>query len=197
MPLSSPLPRRLVLLGPPGSGKGTQASRLSEELRIPAISTGEILRAQQQLDTVHGAELRRYLDRGELVPDSLVVEIIRHRLADADTADGFILDGFPRTSAQAMALDSMLGELQRPLQAAVYLRIGAPALIERLRHRYGTTLDQRSDDRPEVVEHRMEVYLAQTTPLIEYYRGSGRLLEVDGEQDPERVYGAILKALAG
>ena len=185
-------PRRLVLLGPPGSGKGTQAARLSLELGIPAISTGDILRARES-DTAHGGELRRYLDRGELVPDSLVIDIIRHRLKDEDTARGFILDGFPRTSAQAVALDSMLGELKRPIQAAVYLAIPAPALIERLRHR--NAIEQRSDDRPEVVTHRIEVYLAQTAPLIGYYRGDGRLVEVDGGREPEAVYQAILRRI--
>jgi adenylate kinase len=186
-------PRRLVLLGPPGSGKGTQAARLSLELGIPAISTGDILRAQQDADTAHGGELRRYLDRGELVPDSLVVDIIRHRLRDEDTAAGFILDGFPRTSAQALALDSMLGQLERPIQAAIYLAIAAPALIERLRHR--NAIEQRSDDRPEVVTHRIQVYIAQTAPLIDYYRRSGRLLEVDGGREPEAVYRSILERI--
>ena len=195
MPLRSVTPRRLVLLGPPGSGKGTQAGRLAIELGIPAISTGEILRAQQESDTSHGAELRLYLDRGELVPDRLVVEIIRHRLSDSDTSDGFILDGFPRTSTQGRALDLMLGELRRPLQLALYLAIGAPALIERLKQR--DALEQRSDDRAEVVAHRIEVYLAKTTPLIDYYRHDGRLREIAADRTPEEVYRAILRALQG
>jgi len=193
--MKSGAPRRLVLLGPPGSGKGTQAARLSLELGIPAISTGDILRAQQEADTLHGGELRRYLDRGELVPDSLVIDIIRHRLQDPDTKNGFILDGFPRNGGQGEALDSMLEELRRRIEAAIYLAIAAPALVERLRHRIA--VEQRSDDRPEVVAHRIDVYLAQTTPLIEYYRRDGRLLEIAAEQAPDVVYGSILKALAG
>ena len=187
-------PRRLVLLGPPGSGKGTQAARLSLELRIPAISTGDILRAQQA-DTARGGELRDYLDRGELVPDRLVIDIIRHRLQDEDTAPGFILDGFPRTSAQAVALDSTLGELERPIQRVIYLAIPASALVERLKHR--NLIEQRSDDRPEVVAHRIEVYVAQTAPLIDYYRRDGRLLEVDGSQDAWAVHRAILRRILG
>jgi adenylate kinase len=195
MQMSVRTPRRLVLLGPPGSGKGTQATRLSRELGIPAISTGDILRAQQEVDSVHGGELRRYLDRGELVPDSLVIDIIRHRLQDPDTASGFILDGFPRTGAQGEALDSMLKELVRPIEAAIYLAIAARALVERLRHR--NVIEQRSDDRPEVVAHRIEVYLAQTTPLIEYYRRDLRLLEIAADRAPQEVYQSILNALRG
>jgi adenylate kinase len=184
-----------VLLGPPGSGKGTQATRLSRELGIPAISTGDILRAQQEVDSVHGGELRRYLDRGELVPDSLVIDIIRHRLQDPDTASGFILDGFPRTGGQGEALDSMLEGLARPIEAAIYLAIATGALVERLRHR--NVIEQRSDDRPEVVAHRIEVYLAQTTPLIDYYRRDRRLLEIAADRAPQEVYRSIVDALRG
>jgi len=190
MRVKSRAPRRLVLLGPPGCGKGTQAVRLSFELGIPAISTGDILRAQQEADTLHGGQLRFYLDRGELVPDSLVIDIIRHRLQDPDTKKGFILDGFPRTGGQGVALDSMLEELHRPIEVAIYLKIAAPALVERLRHRNAT--EQRSDDRPQVVAHRIEVYLTQTAPLIDYYRRTGRLLEVDADRTPDEVYRSIL-----
>jgi len=218
----SPRPVHLVLLGPPGSGKGTQAARLSLALRIPAISTGDILRAQQQADSTHGGQLRHYLDHGELVPDSLVIDIIRHRLGDPDTVNGFILDGFPRTGAQGEALDSMLDALQRPIDAAVYLAIPPATLIDRLSHRYvcprcgavsspaaippgttptcpvdGSALTQRSDDRPEVVRHRIEVYLVQTAPLTEYYRRGHRLVEVDSDRSPELVYQSIRAGLAG
>ena len=182
-------PLHLVLLGPPGSGKGTQASRLSEAMRIPAISTGDILRAQLQAASTHGDQLRQYLDRGELAPDALVIEIIRHRLGDPDTERGFILDGFPRTGAQGEALDLMLDGLHRPIDAAVYLAIPSTALMERLGHRH------RTDDRPEIVGHRIEVYLAQTAPLIEYYRRGRRLVTVDGAGSPDQVYLAIRAGL--
>jgi adenylate kinase len=207
------------MLGPPGSGKGTQAARLAKFLEIPAISTGDILRAQQVEAGTGAQEVRRYLDRGELVPDTLVIEIIRHRLSDPDASGGFILDGFPRTSAQGRALDSMLELLGRPLDAVIYLAIPIRALIERLGHRYvcpacgalaalaespaaapccaldGTPLVQRSDDRPEVVRHRIEVYLQRTAPLTDYYLAKNRLLQVDGDRPPEAVYESILGLL--
>lgn len=179
----------LVLLGPPGSGKGTQASRLSADFQIPAISTGDILRAQEEAATPFSDQLRRYLDGGELVPDGLVIEIIRHRLHDPDTRQGFILDGFPRTVAQAAALDSMLEALTRPVDAVVYLKIAAAALLERL------TLRHRADDRPEIVAHRIDIYVAQTAPLIEYYRAAGKLISVEADMPLEDVAAAIRAAL--
>jgi adenylate kinase len=188
-------PLHLVLLGPPGSGKGTQAIRLSQALGIPAISTGDILRAQLQAASTHGDQLHRYLDRGELVPDALVIEIIRHRLGDPDTENGFILDGFPRTLTQGEALDLMLEGLGRPIDAVVYLAIHPTALMERLGHRYGSGPVQRADDRPEIVSHRIDVYLAQTAPLIDYYRRGNRLVTVDGEGSPDQVYRAIRAGL--
>lgn len=188
-------PLHLVLLGPPGSGKGTQAIRLSQALGIPAISTGDILRAQLRAASAHGDQLQRYLDRGELAPDTLVIEIIRHRLGDPDMVNGFILDGFPRTGAQGEALDLMLEGLHRPIDAVVYLAIPATALTERLGHRYGSGPVPRTDDRPEIARHRMEVYLAQTAPLIEYYRRGCRLVTVDGAGTPDQVYLAIRAGL--
>ena len=133
----------LVLLGPPGSGKGTQAALLTEKYRIPAIATGDILRAQVEAGTPQGQQVRSYLDRGELVPDQLVVDIIRHRLSEPDTEAGFILDGFPRTVPQAQALDAMLAELQRPLDAVLYLQVDRQSLQDRLGQRH------RQDDRPD------------------------------------------------
>ena len=135
--------------------------------------------------------MRSYLERGELVPDVLVINIIRQRLGDGDTARGFILDGFPRTVAQGEALDSMLHGLQRPIDAAIYLAIRPAALIARLDHRH------RGDDLPEVVRHRIEVYLEQTAPLIEYYRRRGRLKDVDADQAQDQVYQDIMKGLGG
>ncbi len=184
------VPTHLVMLGPPGSGKGTQAARLSADMGIPAISTGDILRAQEQADSAHHGQLRRYLDRGELVPDELVIDIIRHRLSDPDTVNGFILDGFPRTAAQAEALDAMLEALHHPIDVAIYLSIPAATLLERLGHRH------RPDDRPEVVRHRIEVYLEQTAPLIDYYRRTGRLLEIGADRSPDEVYASLTAGLA-
>jgi len=175
----------LVLLGPPGSGKGTQAARLTEKYRIPAIATGDILRAQVEAGTPQGQRVKSYLDRGELVPDQLVVDIIRHRLSQPDTEAGFILDGFPRTVPQAQALDAMLSELQRPLDAVLYLQVDRQALLDRLGQRH------RQDDRPDIADHRIDVFLDQTAPLIGYYRDQGKLRLIDGARPPELVAAAI------
>jgi adenylate kinase len=175
----------LVLLGPPGSGKGTQAARMTQKYGIPAIATGDILRAQVEAGTRLGQRVRSYLDRGELVPDQLVVDIIRHRLAEPDTEAGFILDGFPRTVPQAQALDAMLAELQRPLDAVLYLEVDRQSLRERLEQRH------REDDRPEIVDHRIDVFLEQTAPLIGYYRDLGKLRLSDAARPSELVEAAI------
>ena len=175
----------LVLLGPPGSGKGTQAARLTQKYGIPAIATGDILRAQVEAGTPLGQRVRSYLDRGELVPDQLVVDIIRQRLSQPDTEAGFILDGFPRTLPQARALDAMLAELQRPLDAVLYLETDRQSLLDRLGHRH------RQDDRADIADHRIDVFLQQTAPLIGYYRDEGKLRLIDGAQPPEAVAGAI------
>jgi adenylate kinase len=175
----------LVLLGPPGSGKGTQAARLTEEYRIPAIATGDILRAQVEAGTPLGNRVKAYLDRGELVPDSLVVDIIQHRLSDPDTQHGFILDGFPRNVPQAQALDAMLAALRRPLDAVLYLQVDRQALRDRLGQRH------RSDDRQDIVDHRIDVFLEQTARLVDYYRDQGKLKLIDGAQPPEVVAAAI------
>ena len=184
----------LVLLGPPGSGKGTQAARLTEKYGIPAIASGDILRAQVEAGTPLGKRVRSYLDRGELVPDQLMVDIIRHRLSEPDTEAGFILDGFPRTVPQAQALDAMLAELQRPLDAVLYLEVDRQSLLDRLGQRH------RGDDRPEIASHRIDVFLEQTAPLIGYYRDQGKLRLIDAARTPEEVERAIeevIGSLAG
>ena len=175
----------LVLLGPPGSGKGTQAAMLSEKYRIPAISTGDVLRAQVNAGTPLGKRVKAYLDRGELVPDSLVVDLIQHRLSDPDTQQGFILDGFPRTVPQAQALDAMLAALDRPLDAVLYLQVDPQATRERLGQRH------RGDDREAIIDHRLEVFLDQTAPLVSYYQDQGKLKLIDGAQPPEVVAASI------
>jgi adenylate kinase len=184
----------LVLLGPPGSGKGTQAAMLSDKYGIPAIATGDILRAQVANGTPLGQRVKAYLDRGELVPDSLVVDLIQHRLLDPDTQQGFILDGFPRTVPQAQALDSMLAALDRPLDAVLYLQVEPQAVKERLGQRH------RSDDLEGIVDHRLDVFLDRTAPLIRYYNDHGKLKVIDGAQPPEVVAASIedvIRELAG
>jgi adenylate kinase len=175
----------LVLLGPPGSGKGTQAAILSEKYRIPAISTGDVLRAQVEAGTILGQRVKAYIDRGELVPDSLVVDLIQHRLLDPDTQQGFILDGFPRTVPQAQALDSMLAALDRPLDAVLYLQVDPQAVRERLGQRH------RGDDLQGVIDHRLDVFLQQTAPLISYYQAEGKLKLIDGARPPDGVAASI------
>ncbi len=179
----------LVLLGPPGSGKGTQAALLSEKYGIPAISTGDVLRAQVEAGIPLGKRVKAYLDRGELVPDSLVVDLIQHRLLDPDTQQGFILDGFPRTLPQAQALDTMLAALDRPLDAVLYLQVDPQAVRERLGQRH------RGDDRQSVIDHRLDVFLDQTAPLISYYQEEGKLKLIDGSQPPEVVAASIEDAI--
>jgi adenylate kinase len=183
----------LVLLGPPGSGKGTQAEALRASYGIPHIATGDIFRALVQADTPLGAQLKGYLDRGELVPDGVVIDVIRHRLGLPDAQDGFILDGFPRTVPQAQALDALLAELGRPLDAVLYLQADRQTLIERLTHR--AQLEDRSDDRPDVIPHRIDVFLEQTAPLIDYYRQQNKLKLIDGSQTPDRVGAALREVI--
>lgn len=184
----------LVMLGPPGSGKGTQATRLTEKYRIPHIATGDIFRAQAESGTPLGAEVKAYLDRGELVPDELAIDVIRHRLAQPDAQHGFVLDGFPRTVPQAQALDALLAELGRPLDAVLYLEVDRQALIERMLQR--AQVEGRSDDQPDVIRHRIEVFLEQTAPLIDYYRRQSKLRLIDGTRAPEEVAAAIDAILA-
>ena len=179
----------LVLLGPPGSGKGTQAARLTATYGIPQIATGDILRAAVDAGAPLGQQVKAYMDRGELVPDRLVVDIIRHRLAEPDTQQGFILDGFPRTVPQAEALDALLTELRRPLDAVIYLQVDRQSLLDRLGHR--AEVDQRSDDRPEIIAHRIDVFVDQTAPLIDYYRRQSKLRLIDGTRPAEEVAAAI------
>jgi adenylate kinase len=167
---------------------------LSAKYAIPAIATGDILRAHVARGTPLGKRVKAYLDRGELVPDDLVVDIIRHRLSDPDTQQGFILDGFPRTVRQAQALDSMLTALDRPLDAVLYLQLDPQAVKERLGHRH------RSDDLEGIVDHRLDVFLDRTAPLIRYYNDQGKLKVIDGARPPEQVAASIqevVQAVAG
>jgi adenylate kinase len=212
----------LIVFGAPGAGKGTQSAYLIETYRIPAIATGDMLRAQRRAGTALGDQVKGYMDRGELVPDSLMVEVVRDRLQQPDAQDGFILDGFPRTVDQAEALDAMLDQLGRRIDAVIYLRVSRQVLIDRLSHRYscrtcdavynfrpeqartlprcrvdGGELYQRPDDHPDIVARRIDVFIKHTAPLIDYYSAQHKLENIDGQMSVADVRADITRRLAG
>jgi adenylate kinase len=186
-------PMRLVLLGPPGSGKGTQARLLADRLGIPAISTGEMLRAAVSEGTPLGQRVKAVMEAGELVSDDLMIALIRERMAAPDARAGFVLDGFPRTVDQAAALDRLLDGIGTDVSAVLNLSVPETALIDRLAGRSGQ--ENRSDDRRETVLERLRVYHEKTEPLVEFYRGRGLLTDVDGMGDiaeiADRIGGAL------
>lgn len=186
--------RRLLFLGPPGVGKGTQAQRLVQDLGVPQISTGDMLRAAVAAGSEVGRKARSYMDRGELVPDDVVIGVAELRLADADAADGFILDGFPRTVAQAEALDRILAKIGRELECVVVMEVAEEALVKRLLHR--STLEGRSDDNEETIRNRMRVYRTQTEPLVAHYRRRGIVRTLDGLGSMDEVAARIRTVLA-
>ena len=186
--------KRLLLLGPPGAGKGTQAQRLVEQLGIPQVSTGDMLRSAVAEGTEIGKQAKAVMDRGELVSDEIVIGLARERLSREDAREGFILDGFPRTVAQAEALDAMLDELGQKFERCVALVCGEDALVKRLLKR--AEIEGRADDNEETIRNRMQVYRDQTEPVVAYYRKRGLLVEVDGMADIETVAAAIQEALA-
>lgn len=204
----------IVLLGAPGAGKGTQAAKLVEEFAMPHISTGDMLRAAVKAGTPLGEKAKSFMDAGELVPDDVIIGLVTERLQDADTEKGFILDGFPRTSAQAVALDAELSKLGRPLDAALLVDVEPEVIVGRLTSRrmcracnyIGTAADavcpkcggemyQRDDDNEATVRNRLDVYEKSTAPLIDYYRGCDLLVSIDGDRDPNVVYADVKKAL--
>ena len=212
---------RLVLLGPPGAGKGTQAARLSERYGIPQISTGDILREHVQEGTALGIKARSYMDRGEYVPDDLVVQMVMDRLAEPDAEKGFILDGFPRTVAQARALERALADLGRPLDALLKFKISDDMAVRRLSGRWtcpnckrtynlefkppaeagicdfcGYALERRADDDELTVRRRIAVYAEQTEPLELFYWERGMLREVDAQAPEDQVTARTISALA-
>ena len=209
---------RIVLLGAPGSGKGTQAKRLAEKYKIPQISTGDLLRAAVEAKTPTGVQAKSSLDAGQLVPDQVVLDMIRDRMAKPDTQDGFILDGFPRNMMQAQALDAMLTKITSPLDAAILIAVDFDALIQRITgrrtcvscgtlfnvysspsrladrcDRCGGNLHHRSDDNEETIGNRLRVYEAQTTPLIAYYRNQNKLRTVQGVGEIQDIFSDVCK----
>jgi adenylate kinase len=211
----------LILLGPPGSGKGTQGERLQTDFRLPYYATGDILRAAVRDGTKLGREAKEYMDRGDLVPDEVIIAMISDRIESPEAADGFILDGFPRTSAQAEALDAEMDQLGKRLTAAILIEVSDEEVVRRLSGRRtcakeghifhvefdppreegvcdvcGGKLTVRDDDKPEVVRHRLGQYHDKTEPLIAYYEDKGILRRVDGQLAPEDVADRIRALLA-
>lgn len=184
---------RFLLIGPPGAGKGTQATLLAQAYSIPAISTGDIFRANVKAETPLGVEAKGFMDRGEYVSDSLTNDLVRDRLAQQDATAGFLLDGYPRTRDQVLELDDILGSDNNELDSVILLKADPDELVRRLLNR--AKEQGRADDTEEVIRHRQTVYLDQTAPLIEIYSARGIVVEIDGLGQVGEVTERILNAL--
>ncbi len=180
---------RLIFLGAPGAGKGTQAQILAESIKIPHISTGDILRAEVKDQTELGLQAKSYMNKGELVPDALILDMIRGRLAQPDASKGWILDGFPRNVTQADFLDRLLLEISQNYNFAINLNVPQERLVERLLNR--ATIQNRPDDTEAVIRRRLVIYAEQTAPLIDYYQQKGVFREVDGDRELAEVTHAL------
>ena len=204
----------IVLLGAPGAGKGTQAQKLVAEFGFAHISTGDLLRAAIKEGSKLGKKAKGYMDEGKLVPDELVVDLVKERLTADDAQSGFILDGFPRNTAQAVTLDSELANMGRTLDAALLVSVEPDVIVKRLSSRRtcrscgytapagvdvcprcGSEMYQRDDDKPATIQNRLDVYEKSTSPLVEYYRGKGILVSVDGDRPVDEVYADVKEAL--
>lgn len=183
----------ILLLGPQGSGKGTQATRISAEYGIPHIATGDMLRQAMEAQTPLGLKVKPIYDAGQLVPDDVMIELIRERLDEPDASDGFVLDGFPRTTPQADALDSTLREIARELTVVFALQVTDEICIDRLLKRAAE--EGRADDTPEAIRTRLDIYHRETEPLIEHYRAQGTLVTIHADGTPNEVFAEIQAAL--
>ena len=185
---------RLVLLGAPGSGKGTQAARLKDHLQVPHVSTGDLLRGEVAAGSKLGLAAKEVMARGELVSDEILLGMLEDRFSRPDTRGGFILDGYPRNLAQAAALDTLLARIGQPMDYAVQLEVPTALLVERIAGR--AKAEGRADDNPESVRKQLEVYDSQTAPVIEFYRQHGQLTVVDGVGGLDDVFNRIIEAIA-
>jgi adenylate kinase len=211
----------IILLGAPGAGKGTQAVMLAEKLNIVQVASGDLFRQALQQETELGKRAKTYMDKGQLVPNEITIQMVLDRLAAPDCENGALLDGFPRNIEQAEALDKALAEQSKAIDKVIYIKVSEGELLKRLSGRWicrncqapyhevdsppqvagkcdrcGGELYQRADDKPETVKKRLEVYFAETSPLIDYYRNAGKLLEINGEGSAEEVNRRILAALS-
>ena len=182
----------LVIFGPPGSGKGTQAVRLAEELNIVHLSTGDMLRAAVKNQTELGKRAESFMNKGELVPDDLIISMIEEKVAEGELSRGFILDGFPRTIPQAETLREMFAQHDLSLDKAILLQVGDDEIVKRLNKR--AEIEGRADDNEATVRNRLEVYKKQTKPIEDFYRKESIVTEIQGEDSPDRVFEAILQA---